>query len=187
MIRVEKEEAYRIRQGDIYRDIGFTEYALENDGVIEISNIIFPLIIILTQDCDLQQDYDFRYSEPIKDTQDKYLLSLLVAPLYNVEHFYNGEHLSTLDLTMVKFERRKDKTANKNLKDNLIPRYHYLEFPSDIPIVPSIIDFKHYFSVNLRYLMGIKNEKFACKISELYREDISHRFASFLSRIGLPD
>lgn len=91
MIRVEKEEAYRIRQGNIYRDIGFTEYALEDDGVVEISNIIFPLIIVLTQDCDLQQDYDFRYSEPRKDTQDKYLLSLLVAPLYNVEHFYNGE------------------------------------------------------------------------------------------------
>jgi len=53
--------------------------------------------------------------------------------------------------------------------------------------IHSVIDFKHYFSVNVCYLMGIKKEKFICKIYELYREDISHRFASFLSRIGLPE
>ena len=78
-------------------------------------------------------------------------------------------------------------TTNWNkLIQNETPRYHYLKFPNEVPIVPSIIDFKHYFSLNLEYLYEIKNESFLCRISELYREDISQRFASFLSRIGLP-
>lgn len=77
-------------------------------------------------------------------------------------------------------------TVGKNLTQNKIPRYHYMEFPEGIPIVPSIIDFKHYFSLNVEYLYEIREQNFVCKIAELYREDISQRFASFLSRIGLP-
>ncbi|MGE5558142.1 MAG: hypothetical protein ACM3WV_05955 [Bacillota bacterium] len=186
MTKVDLAVQERICQGDIFKNIEYIEYAVEKNGIIEISKILFPYVIILTQDCDLAQDYTFRWSEPKKSTQDKYLLSLLVAPIYNIEHFYDGEHLKDLGLQMEKFERRPDKTPNKNLKQNLLPRYHYLEFPENVPIVPSVIDFKHYFTVNIEYLLKIKTENFVCKISELYREDISHRFASFLSRIGLP-
>jgi len=186
MIKVDKQTSDRIHQGDIFRDVEHIEYALEENGIVEISMIVFPLVIVLSQDCDLQQDHNFRYEEPRPPTQDKYLLSVLVAPLYNVEHFYSGEHLSELGLTMATFERRKGKTANKSLKNNEIPRYHYLEFPKSIPIVPSVIDFKHYFSVNVQYLKKSKPQNFVCKVSELFREDISLRFANFLSRIGLP-
>ncbi len=187
MIKVDGYTDDRICQGDIYKEISHIEYALEVNGIVEISTIIFPLIIVLSQDCDLQQDHKFRYEDPKPPTQDKYLLSALVAPLYNVEHFYNGEHLSELGLTMTQFEKRRDKISNKNLKNNEIPRYHYLEFPDDVPIVPSVIDFKHYFSVNIQYLNKVKPVNFVCKVSELYREAISLRFANFLSRIGLPD
>jgi len=186
MISVEKESANRVRQGDIYRNIEYIEYAIEDAGIFEISKIDFPLVIVLTQDCDLQQDHAFRSPEEGKPTQDKYLLSVLVAPLYNAEQFYLGEHLNELGFKMAGFERRSNKTANKSLKKNEVPRYHYLEFPDDIPIVTSVIDFKHYFSVNVQHLTAIKSKNFVCKVSQLYREDISQRFASFLSRIGLP-
>jgi hypothetical protein len=72
------------------------------------------------------------------------------------------------------------------LRHNERPRYHYLEFPPSIPLVPSVIDFKHYFSVNIKYLKKIKRTNFVCQLSELHREDVSQRFASFLARIGLP-
>ncbi len=186
MIRVDKETSERICQGDVYKDVTYIEYALAKGGIVEISTIVFPLVIALSQDYDLEQDYKFRYGTPKSQTQDKYLLTVLVAPLYNIEHFYDGEHLSELGFTMEKFERRAEKTANKYLKNNKIPRYHYLGFPDSIPIVPSVIDFKHYFPVDVLYLKKIKSTNFVCKVSELYREDISHRFACFLSRIGLP-
>lgn len=130
---------------------------------------------------DLAQDYIFRKEK--KETQDKYLLSLLVAPLFNHEQVLKGKHFSELELNMQIFN---SETQTNNLIHNEIPRYHYLEFPSDIPIIPSVIDFKHYFTANREYLSRIKNTNFICKVSELYREDISQRFASFLSRIGLP-
>ena len=68
-----------------------------------------------------------------------------------------------------------------------MPRYHYLEFPENIELVPSVIDFKHYFSIHVKYLQKLKRHNFVCTVSELFREDISIRFSSFLSRIGLPD
>lgn len=79
------------------------------------------------------------------------------------------------------------KTPGDNLRKNETQRYHYLEFPAVINIVPSVIDFKHYFSVNVEYLRSLKRTNFICQVSALFREEISHRFASFLARIGLPE
>jgi len=184
MIKVKIQNTGRVCQGDIFSNIEFIEYAIEKSGIIEVAKINFPLVVVLTQDCDLEQDYKFRWSRKPKSNQDKWLLSVLVAPLYNCEHFYAGEHLS--ELSMVMGEVNKSKTPGKNLRNNETPRFHYLEFPNEIPIPPSIIDFKHYFSANVKYLKKIKKSNFVCRVSELYREDISQRFSSYLARIGLP-
>ena len=74
------------------------EYVAEGSGIIEVSRVVFPLAIVLTQDCDLEQDHLFR-TEP-RSTQDKWLISVLMAPLYNVEHVYQGEHLTELGIRM---------------------------------------------------------------------------------------
>jgi hypothetical protein len=84
-------------------------------------------------------------------------------------------------------EIKKGKTPGKTLIQNQIPRYHYLEFPNNVPIVSSVIDFKHYFTVNVEYLKKHKKDNFICQIGPLYREDVSQRFSSYLSRIGLPE
>lgn len=177
-------ESERVCQGDIFRDIEYIEYVQEVKGTVEISRIVFPLVIVLTQDCDLELDFCFRSADSSKSTQDKYLLSVLVAPLYNLEHVRKGEHLTEIGMHMATIP---GKTERQYLETNQRPRYHYLNFSPDIPIAPSVIDFKHYFSVNIIYLSKIKKDKFVCSVSLLYREDISQRFASFLARIGLPD
>lgn len=187
MIKIKTRNAARISQGDIYRDVEFIEYAIEKDGIIEISKIVFPAVVVLTQDCDLNQDYKVRWAK--KDhlsNHDKKLFSVIVAPLYNYEHFYKGEHLSSLPMQMADISQM-GKTQKNNLLRNQIPRYHYLDFPKKIPIVSSVIDFKHYFTVNVEYLKKHKKENFICQIWPLYREDISQRFSSYLSRIGLPE
>ena len=187
MIKVEIPDDDRISQGDIYRDVEFIESVTEKDGVVEIRKITFPYVAVLTQDCDLAQDFSFRFED--LRSEDKLLLSVLVAPLYNEDHFFLGEHLSEINRKMQEIKKKKKgdlTTAAKNILDNNNPRYHYLKFSENVPIVPSIIDFKHYFSLNVEYLLDIRDTNFVCKISELYREDLSHRFAGFLSRIGLP-
>ncbi len=180
-IIIEKEQ-HRICQGDIYKNVKFLEYIAEERGNIEISTINFPLVIVLTQDCDLERDHEYR--ETNKQTQDKLLISAIVVPIYNADFVFEGSHLSELGLKMQPFS--KNKTPENNIKINNDPRYHYLEFPEEVNIQPSIIDFKHYFSINLEYLRYEKKEDYICQVSSLYREDISQRFSSFLSRIGLP-
>lgn len=184
MTEIDIQESERIRQGDVFRDIEFLEYAVEQEGIIEVSKINFPLIVVLTQDCDLEGDYQRRHTENNKD-QNKCLLSVIVAPLYNFEHFTLGEHLAEINLTMAIFKKRD--TPYNNIMTNQNPRYHYLEFPQGLNIIRfAVIDFKHYFTVTINYLESIRLTNFVCKIQQLYREDISQRFASFLSRIGLP-
>ncbi|GIU30697.1 hypothetical protein [Shewanella sp. MBTL60-007] len=184
MIQVKHENEPRITQGDIYKNVEFIEHITEENGNVEVSKVVFPYVVVLTQDCDLAQDFTFRWSDPPKKNHDKWLFSVLVAPLYNLEQLYNGQHLSELQMTMASISRSK--TPGKNLVQNETPRYHYLNFPDDVAIVPSVVDFKHYFSVNVVQLKQQKSEKFVCQIAELYREHLSHRFSSYLSRIGLP-
>lgn len=195
MTKVSTQVSERINQGDIYRDVEYIENIEIINNEIKISKIVFPLVVVLTQDCDLQQDSAYRIEEINTPNNDnKKLLSVIVAPLYNEEMFLAGEHLNdneTITMKMVPIpkygKKKKITTAYNNLINNETPRYHHLSFSNEINIVDSVIDFKHYFSVNIDNLMRKKESNFVCKISELYREDVSKRFAFFLSRIGLPN
>ena len=173
----------RLCQGDILRDVHWVEHVVESSGIIEVARVSFPLAIVLTQDCDLEQDHLFRTE--IHSTQDKWLISVLMAPLYNVEHVYQGKHLTELDIQMEPVP--KSGNTGKFLRNNERPRYHYLEFEEDVPIVPSVIDFKHYFSATVKYLVGLKPTAYVCSVAPLFREDIAQRFASYLARVGLPE
>lgn len=183
MTEIRVHQSTRVVQGDVIRNVEYLEYAVEREGVLELSRIVFPLAIVLTQDCDLEQDHRFREDE--SKNHDKLLFSVLVAPIYNVQHIYAGDHLSQLSLIMAQVPRKG--SAGTFLKNNERPRYHYLEFPAETLIVPSVIDFKHYFSANLLYLIQLKKTSYVCTVAELFREDITQRFSNFLSRIGLPE
>jgi hypothetical protein len=181
--QVQIAEESRIRQGDILREVLWVERVAETAGIIEVARIVFPLAIVLTQDCDLEQDHRFRSES--RSTQDKWLMSVLMAPLYNVEHVYQGEHLSELNIRMETVPKAGN--TGKFLRNNERPRYHYLEFDDNVPIVPSVIDFKHYFSATVTYLMDLKQSGYVCSVAPLFREDIAQRFAAYLARVGLPD
>ena len=177
-----------INQCDIFKDVEFIEYVKEEGDTIEVSKIVFPLAIILTQACDLQQDLNARIKleETKKGNHDKILISVLVAPIYNFEDFRLGTHLEQLGLKMAEKGRRTRSVCEGIIK-NENKRYHYLNFAKDVELVESVIDFKHYFSVTVRYLSEQYNEKYVCSVDSLYRELISQRFSNFLSRIGLPE
>lgn len=185
-IQVKRRKLPRIAQGDIFRDVECIERVVEGRGIIEVSKVVFPLAVVMTQDCDLEQDakYKTKGQTPPAD-DDKRLLSVLLVPLYNAEHVFQGTHLADLKLTMTKINKKK--TPGTSLMQNERPRYHYLEFPDEIPIVPQIADFKHYFSAHLSYMEWLRSKQFVCRITELFREDLSQRFAAYLARIGLPE
>lgn len=183
LVKVSNTDPERICQGDIFRNIPFFEDFSVKEGMISVSLVEFPYVLVLTQDCDLLQEHNNLKKNQESRLFDKKIISTLVAPLYNAEHFWAGEHVSELG-----YKARKinvNKTEGDKIKGNNDPRYHYLSFPTDVQLVDMIIDFKHYFSIPSSYLKdNIANR--VCTIAELFREDISHRFAFFLSRIGLP-
>jgi len=178
-----KDRTHRICQGDIFRDMEYVEQLEFVVDRIKTSVVGFPFIMVLTQDCDLEQDH--RTRTMASDTnQDKHLFSVLVAPMYNYEHVKTGSHLRDLGMTMETINSKK----SPFVMNNEIARYHYLEFDqNEVPIPPSVIDFKHYFSVNVEYFRRLKATNCVCRIAELHRENVCQRFASFLARIGLPD
>ena len=181
--QVLKTNVSRLCQGDILRDVHWVEYVAEGSGIIEVARVLFPLAIVLTQDCDLEEDHLFRTE--VRSTQDKWLISVLMAPLYNVEHVYQGQHLTELGIRMERVP--KSGSTGNFLRNNERPRYHYLEFDKDVPIVASVIDFKHYFSATVKYLVGLKPTAYVCSVAPLFREDIAQRFAAYLARVGLPE
>ena len=142
--------------------------------------------------CDLLQDFNERekIEEGERNLHDKHLLSILLAPIYNLEHVYAGEHLSRLGRSMAGIERKsnpkKKSSAEALILQDKNPRYHYLSFPDSIGLPPSIIDFKHYFTIDPESVNEVIGKHFVCSVGELFREDVSQRFAAFLSRIGLP-
>jgi hypothetical protein len=195
MTEVNTNISERINQGDIFKDVEYIEKVEIIDNEVIVSKITFPLVVVLTQDCDLQQDSAYRVEDiPSPSSDNSKLFSVIVAPLYNEDMFLAGEHLNdnkTITMKMQEIPKysKKNKISSQysNLVKNETPRYHHLSFPNEVGIVNSVIDFKHYFTVNIDYLMKNKETKFICKIAELYREHVSQRFAFFLSRIGLPN
>lgn len=183
--KINNKKSDRIRQGDIFSNIPYYESYFENKGEFELSVFEFPYVVVLTQDCDLninKLERDKIDKNQNQNINDKYLISIIVAPLYNAQHLFSGEHLSDIG----KRAQNMNREQKKYVETNQNSRYHYITFGPDITDPPiSIIDFKHYFTISLSYLEeNLKKRIFG--INPLYRELISQRFSNYLCRIGLP-
>lgn len=185
--QINKAEYERVRQGDIFSDVPYYESYRELNGEFELSVYEFPYVLVLTQDCDLEQNKNNKVQGissgnlGLKNL-DKHLISIIVVPLYNSEHLFAGLHLDQLKISAQKHSSDQKKT----IKQNQNQRYHYLEFGDDVVIPDSVIDFKHYFSVSLDWLESSPSNRI-CGINPIYRELVSQRFSNYLSRIGLPE
>lgn len=181
-----RDKNNRINQGDIFKNITHIETWEESGDELKISRIHYPYIVILSQDCDLEVDALVRSQK----VDDKALVSVLAAPLYNFDQFLSGEHLQYLEIKargIIKENKKGNLTTEyKRLTNNETPRYHIIEFPPEAKLVKLIVDFKHYFSISSDYLQKVRVSNFEYPLDFLYREKLSQRFANYLSRIGLP-
>lgn len=179
----ENAKSDRLQQGDIYRDVSLVEWAhKENDAVVTKLREL-PHVVVLSQDCDLDQDFRDR-ADSASGKHDKYLQAVLLCPAYQSTVFKSGEHLQELGLAMQVWGG----PDWKRIIQNQHYRYHYLEAFPDLQIPELIIDFKHYITAprDVLYRPNFKIN-YLGTISELYRENLSGRFAYYLSRIALPE
>jgi hypothetical protein len=175
----------RLCQGDIVRDIRLVTWAEQtaDSDNIQITEKEIPYGVVMTQDCDLEQDKQNRSSAESKN-QDKFLQSVLLCPAYPAADIRAGTHLSDENLVM----ERLNSDRWKVVKGNNNARYHYLPEHPDYQIPESVIDFKHYFTVPREKISTtLKLQRRIGSVGELFREDLSLRFAQYLSRIGLPE
>jgi hypothetical protein len=108
----------------------------------------------------------------------------LVCPAYGWQEFIDGIHLKDYKLKMEEISSTEQK---KKIKQQQVPRFHYLEEDSEKQIPPLVIDFKHYYTLPVEFLRHIYKKHYAYSLEELFRESLSQRFSFYLSRIGLPE
>ena len=180
-----ENDSGRIVQGDILKDVIFIEWNIDDS---DHNNYTYdpkelPYVVILSQDCDLLSDYNNR-KDINAEKHDAYLQSILVCPAYLAKELRAGTHLKDFDLIM----QKKNSDKYSGIKDNLDPRYHYLQGNPGLQIPELVVDFKHYYTLPRNYIYNIHNSnQYVASLSELFRESLCQRFSFYLSRIGLPE
>lgn len=183
-VYVEKPKKARLYQGDIYRDVEFHLSVYNEENLrLEAKKRFLPYLVILSQDCDLDEDHKCR-------TEDKYttqlIESVLVCPAFQSAKFMEGDYLKNFGIVR---KHRIDINEFKKYKSNRhFDRFHFLEENKDFQIPALILDFKWFYSIPRDIFYKIYVEKhYLGTLDELFRETLSIRFAHYLSRIGLPD
>ena len=180
----------RIEQGCILKNVEVRN--AYDDG----NDVVFDFSIVVSQDCDLEQDYNGRIDyglsqkedyEPPKGgaklpDNDKYINQIIIVPAFTALVLKEGNHLTQLGRKMQYFDRKKlwPQVLNNN---NL--RYHYLEGDPNFGIPDLVLDFKHMYTLPRVYLYEQDVERVA-RLEDLYSVDVSLRLSSFISRVGLP-
>lgn len=179
----------RIHQGDLFENI---EIPFINISTQKLDFLNAPYAFVLTQDCDLESDFWKRTNiipeKMCPDTKiygNNFIPSILITIGFNAEEVRLGEHLSSLGLKMENMGP-EDKTPWKKVVANENKRYHYFGKNDELDIPDLVIDFKRYYSLPVDFLYSKFKECYITSLSELVREDLSHRFFNFQARIGLP-
>ena len=117
-----KSSLDRYEQGDILRDVILIQWADKDEEGISVVERTLQYCVILSQECDLEHDYNTR-AKSDGATTDKYLQTLLILPAYPAETFRRGEHLKKLEMRMERINHGKW----HDIKQNSVARYHYVE------------------------------------------------------------
>ncbi|NOT93220.1 hypothetical protein [Ferruginibacter sp.] len=169
----------RFNQGDILKDISL--FVLTGSGELQVSEINLEYAIVVSQDCDLEHDYNNR-NNPAKKDEDKFLPNILLLPAYLATKFRTGEHRGD-EIKGLTWGSDKWKLISQNNE----ARFHFISQSEDYQIPELVLDFKHLYTIDRDMLYNKMGNVYLASICELYRELLSQRYSNFLGRIGLPE
>ena len=184
----EISEDIPISQGDIFQNVRYAYIDFEDDEKVNIVELEFPLAIIISQACDVRFMDELQAKRSGKIT--KFMPSILLCPIYDESTLKKAKHIdeitlkNILELTNDIFFYSKDVHVTKN---DLHYRYHALNVTMNkkVLIQDMIIDYKHYFSVPIKYLFENKSNRIA-SLEPIFAEQITLKFANYLSRVAIP-
>lgn len=178
-----------ICQGDIFKNIKYAYIDNEDNEAVDIIELTFSHAIIISQGCDVisMSKLETEHSEKVT----KFMPSILMCPIYNAQMAKKAEHLSKViqelsPTTISEYLFNSDEL--KIVKKDWHYRYHYLSISDGKESImdDAIIDYKHYFTVPAKYLLK-ERENRICRLDSIYAEQITLKFATYLSRVAIPD
>lgn len=176
------ETSGRFRQGEIVSNLVEWVLSFKEDGTPALDPVVHSYAVILSQDCDLEQDWRAEQSPPIPEKPVVRLRSLLWCPAWEWDKCKGG--------------RLKSLGSEDRIKKNQESRFAYLaSIPSTTDrsgqVCPALLlDFREVSSTTrelmyrqLRTGSGLIRR---ARLDTPWAEHLSVRYASYLSRIGLP-
>lgn len=189
------ENCCALRRGEILSNVieylvNFDE--LDANGNPELKRQLHPFSVVLTQDCDLEQDFKERVKandegREFSPYSSRCLPSILIGHAVEATELKFGkldgrEHIGTKEWDLIK--------KNNNL------RYHFIaEIPQSHDLanksVPElVIDFKRYSALPTELLYQQLESGSCFRRSVLcspYAEHLAQRFTAHLARVALPE
>lgn len=168
-----------LRQGEILSDL--VQASLRFDTIWQDQPVVktmeHPLAIVVTQDCDLEQDFKARTGQ---NATDKLIPSVLFCQMTTAEGL-RGQQGITSEIW-------------KRIRNNKDERYHFLqkvEATHDAlnkGLSELGVDFKRYFTIPTDevYERLVSEAKRRCRLVSPYLEHFSTRFAYYQFRVALP-
>lgn len=179
VIHEKASNSHFLRQGEIITDL---QVALVNwetkDHEPKVDTMIQPYSVLLTQDCDLEQD---SLTRDRNESSDRRLPFLLFCEVFTAEDLFG--------------KMRNIKRLWEKVAQNREERFHFFQ-KIDAALddlgegLPELgIDFKRYFTLptdEAYRQVNVTQAKRRCKLVSPYLEHFCRRFANYLSRIALP-
>jgi hypothetical protein len=170
-----------LRQGEILSNLIRIRLDLQTLGTNSpgIISVTHPYAVVVSQDCDLEQDFKARQGI---NKEDKLIADILFCQVATAEQLRG-----TTGITSEMWKR---------ISQNKDERYHFLQKvePACDALregLPELgIDFKRYFTISTDEVyrrIEIGEAKRRCVLVSPYLEHLSSRFAHFLSRVALPE
>lgn len=178
----------QIYQGDIFQNVRYNYIDSEDDEGVNVIEFEFPMAIIISQACDVIAMEDIVNNKSGKPA--KFMPSILMCPIYDKSASKSGDHIkeafSLLSLNIVEepiYFKDDLKTADKDWHY----RFHSLtiETGSEKVLENAIVDFKHYFTVPISYLISHKKDRLL-HLDDLFAEQITLKFSTYLARVAIP-
>ena len=177
-----------ICQGDVYKNVRFNYIDSDDGESINVLEYEFPYAIIISQACDVIGMEKLLVEKNGKAT--KFMPSILLCPIYDKAMAKKGEHIKDI-LTELSIHIDEEGTYQTDDYKVALRDWHYRFHALTISIgknpvfQDAIVDFKHYFTLPMRYLVEHKSDRIL-HLDDLYAEQITLKFATYLSRVAIP-
>ena len=189
-VKVAKED--HICQGDVFSNVQYSYVDFEDNESIDLIEYTFPMAIIISQACDV--DAISKMISNGSGKVNKFMPSILMCPIYDKEEAKSLSHLDEAfqELSISK-ERAKDEKLFNTKEFNVVTQdWHYRFHALTVSdkkgkhiLDNAVIDFKHYFTVPPTYLFNNRNNRLF-HLDSLFSEQITLKFATYLSRVAIP-